>query len=249
MISEHILYHGTNARFEQVDLSFSKDKRDFGKGFYTTTYKEQAEGWAENMYIRYGGMGKYIMEFKLLMAEELSIKNYPGLTGEWLTMIKDNRLNGGIQHTYDIVIGPVADDNIMRTVALYVAGIYDQETALMKLRPFKAHDQISLHTEKALKYLTLIKRTELVPLKSLSMEADMMKNRYIYRDEDITLDVITKIEQVASLISHETGKDFDDCLYEFYCSRVYEILQKTGSLMWAESAEFIMDEFFREHPL
>jgi len=29
-----ILYHGSNQSFSDVDLSKSKDKRDFGKGFY-----------------------------------------------------------------------------------------------------------------------------------------------------------------------------------------------------------------------
>ena len=40
-----ILYHGSNHDFDAVDLSKSKDKRDFGKGFYTTTLREQAEDW------------------------------------------------------------------------------------------------------------------------------------------------------------------------------------------------------------
>lgn len=34
-------------------------------------------------------------------------------------MIRNNRLNGSVQHDYDVVIGPVANDNTMRTVALY----------------------------------------------------------------------------------------------------------------------------------
>jgi hypothetical protein len=33
------VYHGTNCSFENVDMSKSKDKRDFGRGFYTTHYK------------------------------------------------------------------------------------------------------------------------------------------------------------------------------------------------------------------
>lgn len=172
MKNECILYHGTNVKFDRVDLSFSKDKRDFGKGFYTTTYREQAEGWAENMYIRYGGEGRYVMEFRLELAKELSVKVYPGLNREWLTMIKNNRLYGGIQHMYDVVIGPVADDNIMRTIALYVAGIYDQETTLAKLQPYKAHDQISLHTEKALNYLTYLGREEMPPLKATALKEE-----------------------------------------------------------------------------
>ncbi|WP_370514648.1 DUF3990 domain-containing protein [Adlercreutzia sp. ZJ138] len=32
-----------------MDLNASKDKRDFGRGFYTTTISAQAESWAHNM--------------------------------------------------------------------------------------------------------------------------------------------------------------------------------------------------------
>ena len=41
-----ILYHGTNKEIQKADVSFSKNYLDFGKGFYLTTYKEQAEKWA-----------------------------------------------------------------------------------------------------------------------------------------------------------------------------------------------------------
>jgi hypothetical protein len=47
MEAKLILYHGSNHSFEEVDLSKSKDKRDFGRGFYTTTLHEQAEDWAK----------------------------------------------------------------------------------------------------------------------------------------------------------------------------------------------------------
>ena len=30
-------------------------------------------------------------------------------------LIKENRSKGGLQHKYDVVIGPVADDNTMET--------------------------------------------------------------------------------------------------------------------------------------
>jgi hypothetical protein len=42
------LYHGTNKRLEAVDLAMSRDRRDFGRGFYTTTIQEQAERWARS---------------------------------------------------------------------------------------------------------------------------------------------------------------------------------------------------------
>ncbi|MDR2179004.1 MAG: DUF3990 domain-containing protein [Synergistaceae bacterium] len=37
-----MLYHGSNQNFEYVDLTKSRDKRDYGRGFYMTTLREQA---------------------------------------------------------------------------------------------------------------------------------------------------------------------------------------------------------------
>jgi hypothetical protein len=39
-----ILYHGFNMEIDRIDLSKSRPYKDFGKGFYTTLYEEQA--WA-----------------------------------------------------------------------------------------------------------------------------------------------------------------------------------------------------------
>ncbi|MDR1097118.1 MAG: DUF3990 domain-containing protein, partial [Tannerella sp.] len=41
------LYHGSNCNFTTVDLSKSKDRRDFGRGFYLTALQNQARDWAE----------------------------------------------------------------------------------------------------------------------------------------------------------------------------------------------------------
>ena len=55
-----ILYHGSNHQFDEVDLSKSlptcwRDFRGFGRGFYTTTLREQAEDWAEALFDRFKG--------------------------------------------------------------------------------------------------------------------------------------------------------------------------------------------------
>jgi len=112
------------------------------------------------MFIRYSGDGIYVMKFKLKDISDLKIKEFKGLDKEWLNMIKNNRLNGGIQHDYDVVIGPVADDNTMRTVALYVEGIYDEDMAIKKLKFSKSNNQVSIHTSKALSKLEFIGRDE-----------------------------------------------------------------------------------------
>ncbi|NFH80195.1 DUF3990 domain-containing protein [Clostridium botulinum] len=158
--NELVLFHGTNTVFDKIDLKRSKDKRDFGKGFYITTLEAQSKSWAQNMFIRYGGSGIYVMKFKLKDISDLKVKEFKGLDEEWLNMIKNNRLNGGIQHDYDVVIGPVADDNTMRTVALYVDGIYNESMAIEQLKFSKSNNQVSLHTIRALSKLEFWGRDE-----------------------------------------------------------------------------------------
>lgn len=153
-----ILYHGSNCSFDTVDLSKSKDKRDFGKGFYTTTLREQAEEWAEVLFDRYKGGGKFIYEFELEISKDLSIKKYEGLCEEWLNMIQKNRVMGGIQHSYDIVEGPVANDKTTRTIALYIAKIINANEAIERLRYNRVNNQVSIHTQAALSCLRMIRK-------------------------------------------------------------------------------------------
>lgn len=43
------LYHGSNVMIEQPDLSYSKPFKDFGRGFYLSPIREQAEERAKQM--------------------------------------------------------------------------------------------------------------------------------------------------------------------------------------------------------
>ena len=159
MSTEMKLYHGSNCDFIKVDLSKSKNKRDFGRGFYLTTLQNQAKDWAETLFDRYGGDGVFVYEFDFDFAENLTVKKFDGLTEEWLDFIKENRITGELQHDFDIVQGVVANDKTNRTLALFIEGIYTAKMALQKLCYNKLNDQISIHTQKALKYLTLTNKT------------------------------------------------------------------------------------------
>jgi len=155
------LYHGSNEVFEIVSLEKSRNRRDFGRGFYTTTIREQAEQWAASLYKRYSGDGKELYVFEFENDPDLKTKTYEGLTLEWLDMVKENRIRGGLQHDFDIVRGPVANDNTMPTIALYVDGTLNAEATLAQLAYLKANDQVSFHTERAVQALTLVERIEL----------------------------------------------------------------------------------------
>jgi len=155
------LYHGSNTIFQEISLEKSRNRRDFGRGFYTTTVRKQAEQWAASVYKRYGcdGVVLYVFEFK--ENPELKIKTFEGLTLDWLDMVKENRIRGDLQHDFDIVKGPVANDNTMPTIALYVDGTLNAEATIAQLAFQNANDQVSFHTKRAVLALTLVERIEL----------------------------------------------------------------------------------------
>ena len=74
----------------------------------------------------------------------------------------------------------------------------------------------------------------------------MSRNQLMYRGQDVTLDVVTKIEHVVSIIAEQRNMSFDDAYRSFVATRTYTALQNTESLMWAESAEYIVDRYFEE---
>lgn len=155
-----VVYHGTNADFDEICLEQAHNKRDFGKGFYTTVLKQQAIEWSKRLYLRRDSGRPYVYEYLFCEAKGLNVKHFDALTLEWLDFIKENRTNGKSRHPYDVVIGPVADDNTMETVQLYIAGILTAEESVSRLRYSKINNQISFHTEKALKSLRFIRRED-----------------------------------------------------------------------------------------
>lgn len=153
------VYHGTCFEFEKIDLDKSHNRRDFGKGFYTTVLRSQSKEWAYRLSLREKKDKYYVYEFLFEEGSALKVKRFDTLNEEWLEFIKLNRSRGGVQHDYDVVIGPVADDNTMETVQLYIAGILTAQEAVERLRYNQVNNQVSFHTEKALEYLKLVRRS------------------------------------------------------------------------------------------
>ena len=155
---ELVVYHGSCFDFDEVDLSKSHNRRDFGKGFYTTILKEQSKAWAYRLSLREKKEQYFVYEFLFDENTELNVKRFDTLSEDWLEFIKENREKGGLQHNYDVVIGPVDDDNTMETVQLYIANILTSKEAVERLRYNKVNNQVPFHTENALKSLKLVRR-------------------------------------------------------------------------------------------
>ena len=60
-----------------------------------------------------------------------------------------NRTERGFTHDYDIVYGPVADDNVYTQFTLYEGGIISMPTLIQELKTYKLVDQYLFHTEKS----------------------------------------------------------------------------------------------------
>ena len=152
------LFHGTIHKFDEINLSKSHNRRDFGTGFYTTVLEQQAIDWAYRLSLRKKTQKYYVYHYTFEERSDLNIKRFTSLDEEWLEFIKENRHKGGCLHNYDVVIGPVADDNTMETVQLYIAGILSAKESVERLRYNKINNQVSFHTKKALETLKYIRR-------------------------------------------------------------------------------------------
>ena len=230
-----ILYHGSNQNFERIDLSKSKDKRDFGRGFYTTTIKEQALQWGYNMLNRFGGNGIYLYEFEFVPSADLVFKHFKEISDEWFDFILLNRNSGGIQHNFDFVQGPVANDKIYLTITGFLDGLYTRREAMQRLQYSKANDQVSLHTEKAVTSIKLLERRK------------TQCDKILYNGQDINFIIIQKTEHIVNLIAEKESISFDSAYAKFLVSRLYMSLKNPASLLWTENAEFITDEYYREN--
>lgn len=154
------LFHGTNVAFDVPRLEASNDRRDFGRGFYTATLEAQAEQWARTMAERRRTGSPLVNVYELSLGPELDVLEFDGISPEWLEFVRTNRTQGGLPHSHDVVIGPVANDVTTFTIARYTQGIITAQEAMERLRYSRPNDQVSLHTPRALGRLTFLRRYE-----------------------------------------------------------------------------------------
>jgi hypothetical protein len=156
------LYHGSNVRIERIDLSVGHINKDFGKGFYLTTIKEQAEAMAKRKARLYIDAVPIVTEFIFddsgLNDKELNVKIFDVVSEEWADFIFENRRASetGFRHNYDIIIGPVADDGVVMQLDRYEMGKITLQQLVDELRYRKLNNQYYFGTERAIKYLTLL---------------------------------------------------------------------------------------------
>jgi hypothetical protein len=143
-----LVYHTSNQQFDRPDVNHSRDALDFGKGFYVTKLREQADKYAQR-FLR-AGSDAYLHIFEYTPYTGLSVKTFDAYNEEWLDFVCSCR-NGSDMYThYDIIEGGVANDKVFQTVDLYMAGIYNKEQALQNLAYEMPNNQICFVSQRAI---------------------------------------------------------------------------------------------------
>ena len=134
-----ILYHGSNVDIESIDLNRSSVGKDFGCGFYLTASKEQAERMGRRRARLYGGemvVSSYEFDEKAAREAGMNIKVFESYSKEWADFILTNRKNDTRTqiHDFDIVHGPIANDDVGYQIRRLIAGLITIETFLNELK-------------------------------------------------------------------------------------------------------------------
>lgn len=158
-----ILYHGSLEIVESPEVREPNRTLDYGAGFYLTTSAEQAVDWV-NRKLRNGAKRGYVnvYEYNPAFESELSVLEFDKPTEEWLDFVMANRMDRSFTHYYDIVRGPVANDRVYASFALYEAGLLSKHELISELKAYKLVNQVLLHTTASLKSIVFVKADEIL---------------------------------------------------------------------------------------
>jgi hypothetical protein len=158
------LYHGSTVKVDRIELSLSAAGKDFGRGFYTTTLRDQAAKFAAVKAKRFNLKTGYVSVFRYIHDPRAAIKKFDKTDAEWLSFVLKNRgvprKQAVSEILFDIVIGPVANDAVGLVLNQLLIGTYGDpqspealHTAIRLLRTSRLYNQVFFGTQKAVSCL------------------------------------------------------------------------------------------------
>ena len=160
------LFHGSNLDIKEIELSKCRPYKDFGQGFYLTELEEQAVKMAKRVARIYGGhafVNVYNVDDSAFERTDLNIKDFGRkASDEWARFVMNNRSKSfkdisspesNLDNKYDIVIGPIANDDMAVLFRQYQNELIDFETLIKGMTYKELTSQYSFHTEKAVALL------------------------------------------------------------------------------------------------
>lgn len=143
-----VVYHSSDISVEKPNVSFSRDYLDFGKGFYLTTLYEQAVQYAQRFKRRnkVAWLSSYEFDYN---SNEWNIMHFESYNKEWLQFVAKCR-SGNDDTDYDLVIGGIANDKVVRTIDRYFAGELSENETLGILKYEKPNNQYCIRSQRML---------------------------------------------------------------------------------------------------
>lgn len=139
------LYHSSNIAVENPDTDHSRKFLDFGKGFYLTSIEKQALQYGQRFIRRQQEAWINIYEFEF-QAEDWKILKFDSYDRNWLKFVSECR--GGLDTSdYDIIIGGIANDKVIRTIDRYFLGELSEEQTLGILMYEKPNIQYCIRSQ------------------------------------------------------------------------------------------------------
>lgn len=147
-----ILYHGSNVVVDKPRILVPNRFLDFGNGFYTTTNKAQAINFADRVTDRrhVGKSSVNVYEMDDEKVNGINVLEFSAPDDEWLDFVSDNRAGTAKNGGFDLIIGPVANDDVYSTFILYSTGVLTKAQTIEALKVKKLYNQYVFTTERGL---------------------------------------------------------------------------------------------------
>jgi len=219
------VYHGSDVKIKTVDLSKCRIGTDFGHGFYVTKILNQAEDIAARVASWHDTL-PIITEFEFneyaFEDKDFKVLRFESYTDEWLDFVVKNRASIASRpmHDYDIVEGPVANDDIAARIYDYLNGDVAKEVFIEELRFKKPMHQICFCTTASLQMLSSAASkndSKILQMDDFLVEQLMLDNQI---DETQAADLFYNSETFAQLADEST------VLYKKSNQEIYEMLKK-----------------------
>ena len=161
-----LLYHGSNMEIMKISLTLSRPFKDFGRGFYLTAIYDQAVLMAKRTSRIFSGI-PHVTLFEFDEAafnnSDLSVKAFGEPSLEWAIFVLNNRNrnfqdavdpNCNHDNKYDIVTGPVANDDLALLFRTFSNELIDMDALVKGMKYKSLNNQYSFHTSRAIEFLT-----------------------------------------------------------------------------------------------
>ena len=220
------VYHGSDTAVSVVDLQKCKPNKDFGRGFYVTKLRSQAEDMAKRV-TKYNKLKPVVTEYEFdeyaYEDEDLKVLRFDDYSEEWLDFVVLNRNADKRKqaHDYDIVEGPVADDRISRNVSKYLRGKISKKDFLEMLKHSENH-QICFCTVNSLQMLEYVENPKDIEYEVSEIGESLLEQFVI----DFEIDDETAADK---FFSSKTFAKLADDSTEFYKKKwqeIYELLKQ-----------------------